>query len=160
MSVNALKGSAAVKKILILTANPKNSDKLRLDAEVREIQVGLHRSRSREQCEFIGKWAVRPDDLRRSLLDHEPNIVHFSGHGAGTKGLVLENNAGQMKRVSGPSLARLFKLFQEKPRKRTNFFSSQNVFFLRIKNWISHFSLSAIRLTVPHQSMISDGMYY
>ncbi|MEO1387650.1 MAG: AAA-like domain-containing protein [Cyanobacteria bacterium J06634_6] len=103
-----------MKKILILTANPKNSDKLRLDEEVREIQEGLQRSRSRDQFEIIAKWAVRPDDLRRALLDHEPNIVHFSGHGAGTKGLVLENNAGQMKRVSGPSLARLFKLFQEK----------------------------------------------
>ena len=103
-----------MKKILILTANPKNSDKLRLDEEVREIQEGLQRSRSRDQFEIIAKWAVRPDDLRRALLDHEPHIVHFSGHGAGEKGLILENNAGQMKRVSGPSLARLFKLFKEK----------------------------------------------
>ncbi|MGB7087483.1 MAG: AAA-like domain-containing protein, partial [Phormidesmis sp.] len=103
-----------MKKILILTANPKNSDKLRLDEEVREIQEGLQRSRSRDQFEIIAKWAVRPDDLRRSLLDHEPHIVHFSGHGAGEKGLVLENNAGQMKRVGAPSLARLFKLFREK----------------------------------------------
>lgn len=101
-----------MKKILILTANPKDSDKLRLDEEVREIQEGLQRSRSRDQFEIISKWAVRPDDLRRALLDHEPHIVHFSGHGAGTKGLVLENNAGQMKLVSAPSLARLFKLFQ------------------------------------------------
>ena len=103
-----------MKKILILTANPKNSDKLRLDEEVREIQEGLQRSRSRDQFEIISKWAVRPDDLRRALLDHEPQIVHFSGHGAGTKGLVLENNAGQMQLVSASSLARLFKLFCEK----------------------------------------------
>ncbi len=58
-----------MKKILILTANPKNSDKLRLDEEVREIQEGLQRSRSRDQFEIISKWAVRPDDLRRALLD-------------------------------------------------------------------------------------------
>ena len=103
-----------MKKILILTANPKNSDKLRLDEEVREIQEGLQRSRSRDQFEIISKWAVRPDDLRRALLDHEPQIVHFSGHGVGEKGLILESNAGQMKRLSGPSLARLFKLFQDK----------------------------------------------
>lgn len=103
-----------MKKILILTANPKNTDKLRLDEEVREIQEGLQRSRSRDQFEIISKWAVRPNDLRRALLDHEPQIVHFSGHGAGTEGLVLENNAGQMKPVSGQSLARLFKLFQNK----------------------------------------------
>jgi hypothetical protein len=103
-----------VKKILILTANPKNTDKLRLDEEVREIEEGLQRSRSRDQFEIIAKWAIRPDDLRRALLDHEPQIVHFSGHGAGTEGLVLENNAGQIKLVSAQSLARLFKLFQDK----------------------------------------------
>lgn len=104
----------AVKKILILTANPKNTDKLRLDEEVREIQEGLQRSRSRDQFEIISKWAVRPDDLRRALLDHEPEIVHFSGHGAGENGLVLANNTGKMKCVSAQSLARLFKLFRNK----------------------------------------------
>ncbi|MEL6490404.1 MAG: hypothetical protein AAFQ95_10610 [Cyanobacteria bacterium J06621_3] len=86
-----------MKKILILTANPKNSDKLRLDEEVREIQEGLQRfsygkavpSRSRDQFEIIAKWAVRPDDLRRALLDHEPNIVHFSGHGAEENGFTV-----------------------------------------------------------------------
>lgn len=103
-----------MKKILILTANPKNTDKLRLEEEVREIQEGLQRSRSRDQFEIISKWAVRPDDLRRALLDHEPQIVHFSGHGVGSEGLVLENNVGQMKTVNGQSLARLFRLFQHK----------------------------------------------
>lgn len=103
-----------MKKILILTANPKNTDKLRLEEEVREIQEGLQRSRSRDQFEIISKWAVRPDDLRRALLDHEPQIVHFSGHGVGTEGLVLENNVGQMKTINGQSLGRLFRLFQHK----------------------------------------------
>ncbi|MFM7528014.1 MAG: AAA-like domain-containing protein [Nodosilinea sp.] len=103
-----------MKKILILTANPKDTDKLRLDQEVREIQEGLQRSRRRDQFEMIARWAVRPEDLRRALLDHEPQIVHFSGHGAGERGLVLENNAGQMQPVTGQALARLFKLFKDK----------------------------------------------
>ncbi|MBD2353503.1 AAA-like domain-containing protein [Tolypothrix sp. FACHB-123] len=101
-----------MKKILILSANPKNTDKLRLDEEVREIQAGLERAKSRDQFEIITKWAVRTDDLRRALLDYEPEIVHFSGHGAGNQGLALENNTGQMQLVSTAALARLFKLFQ------------------------------------------------
>jgi hypothetical protein len=100
----------AVKKILILTANPKNTEELRLNEEVREIQEELQRSRSRDQFEIISKWAVRPKDLSRALLDHDPQIVHFSGHGAGTDGLVLEGDDGQIKRVSAESLARLFGL--------------------------------------------------
>ncbi|BAY25726.1 hypothetical protein NIES2100_55330 [Calothrix sp. NIES-2100] len=103
---------SAVKKILILSANPKNTDKLRLDEEVREIQAGLERARSRDQFEIITKWAVRTDDLRRALLDHEPEILHFSGHGAGNQGLALENNAGNMQLVGTDALARLFKLFK------------------------------------------------
>lgn len=103
-----------MKKILIVSANPTTTDKLRLDEEVREIQEGLQRSRSRDKFELITKWAVRPDDLRRALLDNEPQIVHFSGHGAGNEGLALENNTGQMQLVSTESLARLFKLFKDK----------------------------------------------
>ncbi|MBD2336268.1 AAA-like domain-containing protein [Calothrix sp. FACHB-156] len=101
-----------MKKILILSANPTNTDKLRLDEEVREIQGGLERARSRDQFEIITKWAVRTDDLRRALLDYEPEIVHFSGHGAGNQGLALENNAGEIQLVSTAALARLFKLFK------------------------------------------------
>jgi AAA-like domain/TIR domain/CHAT domain len=100
----------AVKKILILTANPKNTDKLRLDDEVHEIEEELQISRSREQFEIISKWAVRPIDLRRALLYHDPQIVHFSGHGTGSDGLVLEGDDGQIKLVSAESLARLFGL--------------------------------------------------
>lgn len=102
-----------MRKILILAANPKHTNQLRLDEEVREIQEGLQRSRSRDQFEIVSRWAVRPGDLRRALLDHEPQIVHFSGHGAGAKGLALEDNAGQVKLVSGKALAGLFKLVQE-----------------------------------------------
>lgn len=109
---NSLIVESSVKKILILSANPQNTEKLRLDEEVREIQAGLERARSRDRFEIITRWAVQTDDLRRALLDHEPEIVHFSGHGAGNQGLALENNVGQMQLVSTASLARLFKLFK------------------------------------------------
>ncbi len=85
-----------------------------MDQEVRETKEALKRARSRDQFEIIAKFAVRPDDLRHSLLDYEPEIVHFSGHGTGNQGLFLENNAGQMQLVSPESLARLFKLFKDK----------------------------------------------
>lgn len=103
-----------VKKILILSANPKDRSKLRLDEEVREIEAGLERCKYREQFQIISKWAVRSDTLRQALLDHEPSIVHFCGHGAGTQGLALENKSGDMQLVSTNSLAGLFELFKGK----------------------------------------------
>jgi hypothetical protein len=101
-----------VRKILILTANPKNTDRLRLDEEVREIQTALDQSKDRDQFEIITRWAVRVDDLQLILLDHSPNIVHFSGHGGGSQGLALENELGQTQLVSSTALAGLFKLFE------------------------------------------------
>jgi CHAT domain-containing protein len=73
-------------KILILTANPSNTDRLNLDQEIREIKAELERSELREQFEIITEGAVRVDDLSHAILKHNPTIVHFSGHGAGENG--------------------------------------------------------------------------
>jgi len=70
-----------VKKILILSANPKDTNRLRLDEQVREIQAALKRAKNRSEFEILTESAVRVDDLRRALLDNQPTIVHFSGHG-------------------------------------------------------------------------------
>ncbi len=102
-----------MKKILILSANPKNTNQLRLDGEVREIKDALRLSKNRQQFEIVTESALRVNDLRRSLLDNLPHIVHFSGHGAGSDGLALEDNLGQMQLVSSESLAGLFELFEE-----------------------------------------------
>lgn len=97
-------------KILILTANPSNTDRLRLDQEVREIEAELLRAKSRDAFELISKWAVRVDDLARALLDHNPQIIHFSGHGGGEDGLALEDDTGKLQLVKTEALTRLFKL--------------------------------------------------
>ncbi|MEM6353601.1 MAG: AAA-like domain-containing protein [Cyanobacteria bacterium P01_D01_bin.14] len=99
------------RRILILAANPTDTGRLRLDAEVREIQEGLKLSAGRDSFEIISRWAVRTDDLRRALLEHEPHIVHFSGHGCGQNGLALEDGNGRAKLVSTKALTRLFKQF-------------------------------------------------
>lgn len=99
------------KTILILAANPSNTARLRLPEEVREIQEGLALSDGRDRYKVVSQWAVRPDDLRRALLKHQPQIVHFSGHGEGEQGLVFENESGQAKKVSSAALSRLFRLY-------------------------------------------------
>ena len=105
--------SPAVKKILILAANPKDTVKLRLDQEVRDIQEGLQRSKQRDQFEIEQRWAVRPRDIQRALLDVNPQILHFSGYGTSNEGLVFEDNAGNAQFVSGGALASLFSLFAQ-----------------------------------------------
>lgn len=101
------------KRILILAANPKATPKLRLDEEVREIKEGLQRSKYRDRFEIHSVWAVRRRDLRRALLDYEPQIVHFSGHGTGD-GLMMEDDMGYAVTVSKKALSSLFEILSGK----------------------------------------------
>jgi len=100
-------------KVLILAANPKGTSPLRLDQELRDIAEGLQRAQKRDQFTLQQHLAVRPRDIQRAMLDFNPQIVHFSGHGAGEEGLVFENEIGQPKLVSGDALAGLFELFAD-----------------------------------------------
>lgn len=100
-----------MKTVLFLAANPKDTGRLRLDQELRDIAEGLQRAQKRDQFNLEQRLAVRPRDIQRAMLDVGPQIIHFSGHGAGEQGLVFEDDIGNAKLVDGAALAELFELF-------------------------------------------------
>ncbi|MDJ0698102.1 pentapeptide repeat-containing protein [Mastigocoleus sp. MO_188.B34] len=106
--------NSAVKTILILASNPKDTSRLRLDEEVREIDAGLQRASKRELFDLKQRWAVRIQDVYQALLDFKPQIVHFSGHGSGDDGLALEDEAGNLQLVDTEALTKLFELFSSR----------------------------------------------
>ncbi|NEQ49271.1 MAG: TIR domain-containing protein [Leptolyngbya sp. SIO3F4] len=99
-----------VRKVLILAVNPKDTTELRLDEEIRQIKEALKLSEGRQNFEVIIEPAVRTGDLHRHLLQHKPQIVHFSGHGVGARGLAFEDKNGVSKLISTATLTRLFRL--------------------------------------------------
>ena len=101
------------KKILILAANPKATPQLRLDEEIREINEGLRRSNYRDRFVIYSVLEPGQRDLRRALLDHNPDIVHFLGHG-NKKGLLVVDEMGMAVSFSSKALAGLFELFSDK----------------------------------------------
>ncbi len=101
------------RKILVLAANPKDTSRLRLDEEVREIEKRLQIAQKRDEFSLKQQWAIRPTDVRQAMLDFRPNIVHFCGHGAGTGGIAFEDERGNAKLVGAEALAGLFELFAE-----------------------------------------------
>lgn len=103
--------NTGAKTILILAANPRGTSTLRLDEEVREIDLGLQRAKKQELFNLEQRWAVRVQDVYQALLDFKPQIVHFSGHGTGEDGLILEDENGNLQLVNTEALANLFKLF-------------------------------------------------
>ena len=81
-------------KILYLASNPLEQSRLTLDEEIRVITAQIRSAEHRDALELVSGWAVRPDDLQQLLLQHKPQIVHFSGHGTGdaTSGVTSGRN--------------------------------------------------------------------
>lgn len=100
-------------KILFLAANPVETQRLRLDEEVREIDSRLRRAEFRDRFEIVSHWAVRHTDLVELLLRHKPHIVHFSGHGSESGEIILEEEMGESHPVSPQVLRKLFKVLKD-----------------------------------------------
>jgi len=99
--------------ILFLAANPKDTPPLRLDEEVRKIDNSLRLSQTRDRFIFTQKWAIQIPDLRRAMLDQEPQIVHFSGHGSRAGKIIVENPLGDRQEVGPEALGNFFELFNQ-----------------------------------------------
>jgi CHAT domain-containing protein len=99
-------------RILFLAANPTDTTPLRLDEEIRAIDESLLKAKFRDKFDLQQHWAVRVSDLQSCLLRHEPDIVHFSGHGATTSELMLQNEFGASHPVSTRALSRLFAILR------------------------------------------------
>jgi hypothetical protein len=95
-------------KILFLAANPLDTDPLRLDTEVRAIDISLRQADFRGLFELRSQWAVRMGDLQDLLLRHQPDIVHFSGHGSAASEIVLQDAEGHGVVVPQGALSDLF----------------------------------------------------
>ena len=100
-----------MKTILVLSANPEGTDVLDLDQEVLDIRRALERSKLQTEFKLEHRTAVQWKDIRRAIEDLKPEIVHFSGHGTGKKGILVLDEDGQIRAVSADALTRMFRLF-------------------------------------------------
>ena len=103
-------------KILFLAANPTDTARLRLGEESRAIDQALRQTEFRDKFDIEQHWAVRAADLQGYLLRHQPDIVHFSGHGGSSSEIILEDNAGNSHPVSIRALSTLFSVLKDNVR--------------------------------------------
>lgn len=99
-------------KILFLGASPIDEVRLRIDEEQRDIEKGLRLATLRDQFELKAQWAVTTKTLQQAILDEDPTIVHFSGHGD-TKGIAVEDSLGNSKLIDNDAIGSLFELFAD-----------------------------------------------
>ena len=91
--------------ILFLAANHHLGDPLKLSEECAEIQRELKMSLNRDAFRFESRWAVSIDELMRHLMELDPTVVHFSGHGNGSDALILQDEEGRPQPISDRALA-------------------------------------------------------
>jgi len=108
-----ISGEGNMITILFLAADPTNASRLRLGEELREIQERLQLAKLRNQFRLDQRMSVRPADISQALLDVQPQIVHFSGHGTVTGALCFENQAGEIHPIEPDALAALFEQFAD-----------------------------------------------
>src|SRR3990172_225096 len=102
------KKAAKAPCILILAANPIDTDRLRLDREVKLIKERLDEAEAGRRYRVEAEWAISPVELSKLLLQYEPSIVHFSGHGSPSGEIVLEGADGKAETVPARALVDLF----------------------------------------------------
>lgn len=102
--------------VLFLASNPASTERLRIDREARQIREKLLAATHADRVEIIARWAVRIDDVLQSLMEVQPEIVHFSGHATRTEQLLLEDETGRDLPIDTSALAGLFGVLKDRIR--------------------------------------------
>lgn len=102
-------------KVLVLAANPVDEDneRLALDEEIRNIREKIRASDYRDSLELVPWLATRPGDLLEALNEVKPHVVHFAGHGDERGRVLLVDESGKSKPLSGFQLAPLFAVVRD-----------------------------------------------
>ncbi len=95
-------------RILYLGAEPVDEARLRSGREFEEIRSQLEHSRYHERFRLEPRMAVTKPMLSQALLDLEPQMIHFSGHGMESGEICLENSSGYSTPVTPKDLSALF----------------------------------------------------
>jgi hypothetical protein len=100
----------SVLTILLASASPVLATRLRVDKEFRQIIDKLRGSRHRDRLRVVQLTALRFEDLRTALMEHEPQVLHLSCHGEPDGSLSFESAAEDgAKAVSKKRLLKLLR---------------------------------------------------
>lgn len=102
--IKAVKMQNAV-NVLVLNATPDDQGRIRADREAAQLEEQLEMVKSpRRSLNIVQKFAVRLDQIQKELLNNEPKILHFSGHG-NVGCLLFEDRDGKTAEIDGHVLA-------------------------------------------------------
>lgn len=101
-------------RILFLSANPAGTQELKLISECNNIREKIRAARYADEFDFEQWHEASLHRLQGYLLGANPQIVHFSGHGAEDGTLVFEDFEGQPETAKIQTIANLFRILNER----------------------------------------------
>jgi hypothetical protein len=104
---------STVIRVLFLASNPQNQNHLQLEREMAEIDRHVRQAAYRDNFKFEQQWEVRVTELQGHLMRHNPDIVHFSGHGSSSSEIILQDGRGKSHSVSVRALSNLFSALKD-----------------------------------------------
>jgi len=93
--------------VLILAANPYDTERLRWEEEIKQMRDALRHS----ELNVVAIPQADINGLHNELHSYQPRIVHFVGHGE-LDGLLLNDAQGNARAMPPEALADLFRLFK------------------------------------------------
>lgn len=101
-------GLSSPRPILVLSADPLDQDPLMIQREMREIRDQIDKSPLRPKVPLELRPGLVYTELSRYLLEVNPIIVHFSGHGS-VDGLFAEDAVGRSRLLPSSALSAVFR---------------------------------------------------
>jgi CHAT domain len=98
-------------RILVLSSNPWSTGRILVAEEAREISDRIQEGPYRDKFELHDRGAVSQIDLQKLLLQYEPHIVHFSGHGSKSQRILLNGPRGRAQALDQQGLTDVFALY-------------------------------------------------
>jgi CHAT domain len=101
--------------ILFLSANPSTTNPLELIKECNIINQKLRSAAEKGDFKLEQRHDISIQWLIEELLNYNPQILHFSGHGSSSNSLIFKNeNTGQIEEVPPSALSNVFKILGNK----------------------------------------------
>ncbi len=91
--------------VLILSANPNTTQPLQLEKERELIKQRLQEGEVGKKYIVHAEKVAYIEDLSKYLLQYDPTILHFSGHGNADGEIILNNRQGEAQVLSIETLA-------------------------------------------------------
>lgn len=102
--------------VLFLGASPDGLSATRTDRELSALQRALAQRGSNERVELQCRPVIRPDELIAAVLETQPVVLHFGGHGTKDGHIVFESHDGEPAYIAPEVLCGLLEILGREAR--------------------------------------------